>query len=320
LESFAHPDRKGDEKPLIRAGPIKPRALMTLDRAINILAAVTLFEMMMSIGLSVAPADIGHVARNWPLLFRAALANYVLFPLAAVGLLLAFQAPPMVAAGFLIAAVCPGAPYGPPFTGMARGNVALSVGLMVLLAGSSALLAPMLLQLLLPMTSGGAPASIAASELVGTLLTVQFLPLCIGLFIRSHNPRFANRIEKPAARLSLFLNLALLGLILTAQFPMLLDLSLRAYAGMLALIAAGIAAGWLLGGPRPAERRAMVMATAVRNVGVGLVIATSSFSGTPAVMAITAFAIVQTLAMALVAYAWGRRSVSPPPRRFQDLN
>ena len=48
----------------------------------------------------------------------------------AVGLLLLFRPHsldpehfPLVAAGFLIAAVCPGAPYGPPFTRMAGGNV-----------------------------------------------------------------------------------------------------------------------------------------------------------------------------------------------------
>jgi hypothetical protein len=55
----------------------------------------------------------------------------------------------------------------------------------------------------------------------------------------------------------------------------------------------------------------MVMATAVRNVGVALVIATASFPGTKAVAAATAFALFQTLAVALAALAWGRLT---PPR------
>jgi hypothetical protein len=50
----------------------------------------------------------------------------------------------------------------------------------------------------------------------------------------------------------------------------------------------------------------MTMATAVRNVGVSLVIATGSFAGTRAVTAATAFAIFQTIVMALVALGWGR--------------
>jgi predicted Na+-dependent transporter len=75
---------------------------------------------------------------------------------------------------------------------------------------------------------------------------------------------------------------------------------------MFALVAAGVAAGWLLGGLRSADRKAMVMATSVRNVGVTLVIATASFPGTPAVTAATAFGLFQTILMALVALGWGR--------------
>ena len=51
---------------------------------------------------------------------------------ATVGLLLLLGAQPMVAVGFLILAVCPGAPYGPPFAAIAKGNVPVAVGLMLL--------------------------------------------------------------------------------------------------------------------------------------------------------------------------------------------
>src|SRR4051794_1514484 len=157
---------------------------MTMDRAINLLATVTLFEMMIVIGLGGAFADIGRVARNWRVVTCATLANYIVFPAAAVGLLLAFDAPPMVSAGFLIAAVCPGAPYGPPFTGMARGNVVLAIGLMILLAGSSAVLAPILVQRLLPVVSKDASANVDVFKLVSTLFVAQFVPLCLGLELR----------------------------------------------------------------------------------------------------------------------------------------
>src|SRR5262249_52318304 len=64
--------------------------------------------------------------------------------------------------------------------------------------------------------------------------------------------------------------------------------------------------GWLLGGSGSENRTAMTMATAVRNVGVSLVIATGSFAGTKAATAATAFAIFQTIVLALVALGWGR--------------
>src|SRR5262249_31188148 len=92
-----------------------------------------------------------------------------------------------------------------------------------------------------------------------------------------------------------------------------LAIPFRAYVGMTALVLAGVVAGWLLGGPASGNRTALVMATSVRNVGVALVIAAASFPGTPAVTAATAFALFQTLAMALVALAWGRLAPAKAP-------
>ena len=279
---------------------------MSIDGIINLLAAITLFEMMATIGLGVTVGEIVAVARDWRTVTRAGFANYVFVPAAAVVLLLLFHAAPLVAAGFLIAAVCPGAPYGPPFTGIAKGNVALAVGLMMILAGSSALLAPLLLRLLLPVVSGDSPVQVDLAKMIGTLLGDQLLPLCIGLFLRHRWPALAGRLQRPARVLSLLLNVALLGTILAVQFGTLIAIPPRAFGGMTALVAAGLAAGWLLGGSAPPDRVAMAMATAVRNVAVTLVIAVASFPGTAAVTAATAFGLFQTILVALVALAWGR--------------
>jgi BASS family bile acid:Na+ symporter len=132
---------------------------------------------MVSVGLGVTVADLIGVAKNGRLAAQAMLANSVCVPTVTVGLLLLFQAQSMVSAGFLILAVCPGAPCGPPCTAIAKGNVALSVGLMVLLAGSSAVVAPLLLQALLPLMSGNEPLKVDAARLVGTLLVTQLMPL-----------------------------------------------------------------------------------------------------------------------------------------------
>ena len=287
---------------------------MTIDQLINVLATVTLVEMTVTIGLGVTLAEVGTVARSWRFVAKAGLANYVCVPAAAVALLLLFHPKPYVAAGFLIAALCPGAPFGPPFTRMAKGNVGTSVGLMLLLAGSSALLAPLLLTFLLPFTLGflpplppdSKPLQIDAFKVVSTLLLSQILPLCVGLAIRHWWPVLSEKVKKPASLLSMALNLATLGVILSVQYDMFIDIPLWGYLGMLGLVAAGVAAGWLLGGPGAGNRTAMTIATSVRNVSLSLVIATASFGGTQAVTAVTAFAVFQTVVMALVALGWGR--------------
>ena len=54
----------------------------------------------------------------------------------------------------------------------------------------------------------------------------------------------------------------------------------RGYVGMTALLVASWVAGWLLGGLGTDNRKAMTLTTALRNVGVGLVIAAGNFAGT----------------------------------------
>jgi BASS family bile acid:Na+ symporter len=289
-----------------------------LNSLISLLALVTLFELMVSIGLGVTFSEVVGVARNWRLVGRAALANYFCVPGFAVGLLLLFrphsqelEQSPLVAAGFLIAAVCPGAPYGPPFTAIIKGDVVLAVGLMVLLAGSSAVAAPVLLRLLLPAMSGDQKLQVDTVRMAGSLLFSQLLPLCLGLALRQWRPALADRLQKPANRLSIVLNVALLGLILIVQFQMLLSIPLKAFGGMFLLVLLSLAAGWLLGGPGEASRKAVAMATGVRNVGVGLVLVTASSPGTKAVTAMTAFALFQTVLVALVALCWGRLTSVP---------
>lgn len=279
---------------------------MTVDRLINILAAITLIEMMVTIGLGVTLSDVLRVVRSWGLVVRAVLANYLLVPAAAVGLLLLFHANPMVAAGFLVVAVCPGAPYGPPLTAMAKGNVPVSVGLMVVLAGSSAIFAPLILQFLLPLMAGDTPLRISVGKMVGTLLAVQLLPLCVGLLVRQKRPALADRLRKPAQVLSLALNFLTLAVILIVQFRMLTETRLISYVGMLFLLIATIVAGGVAGGRSSENRKAMVITTSVRNVGVSLVIVTGSFPGTAAITAATVYALFQTIVMVLVALVWGR--------------
>lgn len=284
---------------------------MTLAQLINVLVTVTLAEMMIAIGLSVNFADVIAVVRNPRLVARAAAANYVCVPAAAIGLLLLFRTDPMVAAGFLITAVCPGAPYAPPFTAIAKGNVAVSVGLMVVLAGSSALVAPLLLSMLLPIASDDDSLRVDAVKMIVTLLVTQLLPLGIGLAVRQRRPALAARLLKPANLLSMVLNLSMIGLVLVVHFQTLTAIRPRGLLGMLALVLAALAAGWLLGAPGSGNRKAMAVTTAVRNVGVSLVIAASSFPDTPAVTAALAFGLFQTVVLALLALTWGRLTPAP---------
>lgn len=283
---------------------------MTVDRWINVLLTVTLIEMMIAIGLGVVWGDVLSAAKRWQLTLPAVVANYVVVPAVTVALLLTYDAQPMVAAGFLILAACPGAPYGPPFVALSRGNVATSIGLMVILASSSAVVAPVLLGILLPLVCNEEGVKIDALRLAGTLLLTQLLPLCAGLTLRCRRPALAAKLQASATLLSKILNLAAIGLILATQYQTFLHIRPIAFVGMLALLIASLVAGWLLGGRATDERKAMALTTSLRNVGVSMVIAAGSFPGTPALTAVLAYALVELLGSLALALWWGR---SPTP-------
>jgi len=286
---------------------------MTIDRIISLIVSVTLIEMMITVGLGIAVSDLRKVSRNGWLLFKAAVANYVLVPGVTILLLFWFEPHPMAIAGFLILAVCPGAPFGPQLSALAKGNTAVAVGLMVVLAGSSAIVAPVLLGLLMPLMAearegtGTEELQVDAGKIVLSLLVTQLVPLCLGIGIRHLRPNLAQRLLKPAMLINKLLSLLMCVLILGTQYQLLAEIRPRGYFGMLLLYLASLCAGWLLGGPGTENRRTLTLTTAVRNVGVGLVIATSSFPGTPAVTAILAYGIFEIMASLLVATWWSRQ-------------
>jgi BASS family bile acid:Na+ symporter len=284
---------------------------MSLEQFVNLLVTVTLIEMMATIGLGIRLEELRSVLGNVRLMVNALVANYVLVPAATIGLLLAFRSPPAVAAGFLILAVCPGAPFGPPMTLMARGNVTVAVGLMAVLAGTSAVLAPMLLSLLLPWIAGSDAGQINPVRLVTTLLATQLVPLCVGMVVRHRSPAAAERLIPWGRRLSQVLNLGVIALILGTQARLLSEIRLRGCLGMLALLIASFVSGWLLGGPGGDGRRAMTVTTALRNLGLGLVIATATFGGTPAVTAVLAYGLLELLGTLLLALFLGKQQRRP---------
>jgi bile acid:Na+ symporter, BASS family len=284
---------------------------MSLDRLINILVTITLIEMMVLIGLRVTFAELAGTIKDWRLLVRAAAANYLLVPLVAIALLISFDASPAVAAGFMILAVCPGAPFGPPFAGIARANVSVAVGLMVVLAGSSAIISPVLLRVLLPWVSSGEAPRIDLIGMVGALLVTQLVPLLVGIVLKHWHPQLAERLLGPLELVSKILNLGVAGLILATQFQMLAEIRVRGFVGMLVLLAASLAIGWLAGGAGRDNRKTMALTTALRNVGLGLVIVTGNFAGTPAVSAALAYGIVEVFGSLLLALWWGRRATMP---------
>jgi bile acid:Na+ symporter, BASS family len=267
-----------------------------LPDLVRLLTQPALIAMMLSMGFKSSPGEVLASVRDARGAAAGLAANFVLVPAVAMGLLDAFDAVPMVSAGFLILAVCPGAPVGPPFAAVARGDVAYASGQMVILAAVSAVLSPVLLGLLLGrlLPAGGLRVDYLA--IVQTLAVSQVLPLCLGLAVSWLAPGIARRLAGPVGLLAALLLLVVIALVLAGQFGLLRLIPLSSWSGMFLLMAACLAIGWLCGGPGRARRKALAITTATRNAAVALVIVSGSFAGTAAVTAVVAYALASLCA------------------------
>ena len=81
---------------------------------INLLIVAGLIAMMLSMGFKVPLDEVAASIKQPRLVLMGLVANFVLVPLATVGLIFLFRPDPLVSAGFLVLAVCPAAPVAPP--------------------------------------------------------------------------------------------------------------------------------------------------------------------------------------------------------------
>ena len=87
---------------------------------------------------------------------------------------------------------------------------------------------------------------------------------------------------------------------------------MRGVLAMAALLALGMAMGWMLGGPDAAVRRTFALTTSLRNLGVSLVIASSALPRSPAVTAVVGYGLFGIAGSLLLAAWWHRQPATGP--------
>ena len=283
-----------------------------LQTILTVVVTLTLAEMMFSMGLRVSPAALsGGIRTQIRLTGIAILVNYAAVPLITLLLLRWLGADPVTAAGLLILAACPGAPYGPPFTLISRGNLELSLGLMIILAGSSALVTPLLLRILLPFIPGdSAPLQFDPGRMAASLLMIQLLPLFAGLSLRHFRPALAERISGPATVASKVLNGLMITGVLAAQYRVFGTIGWSSIALIALLTLFFLAAGYFTGGTDSGNRRTLAIIAGLRNMSLAMVIATTAFSGRPVMTVVLTSAVISGTMLLIFALVSGRMNRS----------
>ena len=227
---------------------------------------------MMSLGLSLKMRQIIEPLRNVRLVILALVANFILVPIIAYVITLIFPLDEAVRIGLILLATAAGAPFLPKLAAVAKGNVALSVGLMVLLMVVTIIYLPIVLPLLL------AGVEVNPWDIARSLIVMMLIPLAIGLFIKARYEDTAANLQPTFGQASNIALMALVVLGLVLNFSEMIGLvgSLGILAGII-FVVVSLAAGYLLGGSDSGTRSVMGLGTGQRNISAALVVAGMNF-------------------------------------------
>jgi predicted Na+-dependent transporter len=240
----------------------------------TVMASVIL--LMLGVGMGTSFRQVVDAIRQFGLILRGVLANFLVTPALIYLALMSLPLSPDVKIGIMLMAAAPVAPMAPPFVQGARGDVAYGVGLMVVVALLSVVLTPLFLGLALPKSEAG--VQVDPMQIVQTLVTVQLIPIGIGMAICQWRPFWAQKLLKFVPRVGQIGLVAGVGLLLASQFQHILSISLLTYLVLVLLVVGCLLIGdWMLVGEPDDKRRALAVSTAIRNIPLAFLIASASF-------------------------------------------
>lgn len=247
-----------------------------LFEALAQLSGVTfVVASMLAMGMGLTMPMILAPLRRWGIVSLALLVNFVVVPLAALGIAEVLALDPALRDGLLILAVAAGAPFLPKLAQGAGGDVAFAVGLMVVLMVATVIVLPIALPWLLE------GVSIGAWSIARSLIVLMLVPLGLALAVRAHWPETAAAFEPVLAKTSTVAVIVLLVVGVGLNVDNVSNLvGTRGLIAVALLVVVSVAVGLLVAGRDPGTRVVLALGTGQRNLSAALVVATQNFAGT----------------------------------------
>jgi BASS family bile acid:Na+ symporter len=261
---------------------------------------------VLSIGLRAQPADTLLLLRNPRLGVRAMVSMFVLIPLFVIGLALTLQLGPADRAALIALSISPMPPILPRRQAIVGGGGDYAVGLSVLAALVSIVIAPIVVWLVGLLS--GVTTVFDPVALLRVLAITVGVPLAAGILIARLWPRTV-ALSTMVGRVALALLVVSAAVILFKEAPAVAD---RIGNGILlvtvAIVLFGLLVGHLLGGPDSGNRGALALATSARHPGVAISLATATFPlDQKAILATVLLFILASVVLTLPYVLWRRR-------------
>ena len=269
---------------------------------ISYLLGVVMFGM----GLTLNLQDFKIVFSRPKDVIIGSLAQFTVMPLLAWALVRLFQLDEALALGVVLVGCSPGGTASNVITYLAKGDLALSVGM----TGVSTLLAPFLTPLLTWLLAGKS-VNVDVVSMFMSILWVVIMPIVVGLIVKWLWPKFT---EKATDYLPAFSSVAIafiVAIIIAANADKLLAGGLLIVLVVMLHNIFGLGLGYLIGrllGLSEQKKRAISIEVGMQNSGLASSLATIHFAVYPlATIPGAIFSVWHNLSGAAVAYLYRRK-------------
>ena len=261
--------------------------------------------IMFGMGLTLSPHDFKVVLSRPKDILIGVLAQFTVMPLLAYGLALAFSLPKELALGVMLVGCCPGGTASNVITYLAKGDLALSVGM----TATSTLLAPLLTPLLVWLLAG----TMVDVDTPGMLLSIVYVviaPIICGLLCQRFLPQATKRVTPYLPAFSSLAIALTVGIVVSHNADRLL------VGGMLIVLVVmlhnllGLSLGYLVGRVlklQKSKRVALSIEVGMQNSGLASSLAVMHFAAYPlATIPGAIFSVWHNISGALVARLYQR--------------
>jgi len=281
---------------------LAPQVMMQVDmKAINPLLGLIMFGM----GLTLNPQDFRIVFSRPKDVITGCLAQFTVMPLMAWLLAKAFSLPPDLALGVILVGCCPGGTASNVITYLAKGDLALSVGMTAV----STLLAPLLTPLL-TWVMAGTFVDVDTWGMLQSILYVVIAPILVGFLIQKLLPEFTKRVVAYLPAFSTLMITLVVTIIVSHCASRLLTGGWLVILVVMLHNVSGLAVGYGIGrtlGLSHAKRTAISIEVGMQNSGLASALATLHFAAFPmATIPGAIFSVWHNISGALVARIYSR--------------
>jgi predicted Na+-dependent transporter len=265
---------------------------------------IFIITSMLGMGFSLTIPQILEPLKNRRLIILSLVANFVLVPLLALVIVRVIPLSEGIQIGLILVGFAAGAPFLPKLVHVAKGGMAFTAGLMVLLMVVTIAYLP----LVLPFVLTG--VQVNPWEIAKSLIVLMLIPLAIALFIRARYESVATGLVHT---MNMAANLSLIAMFI-GYFIGYSDVTygVLGTGGILVsilLVVGAVIIGYLLGGPDKDNKKILALGTGQRNLAAAFAVASSNFAASPEVLIeVMDVAVIGFIVLMLLAGEMGRRS------------